>query len=279
MTREELIEIGKRVASQLGPKATRADFKRITGISIGHIYKRFEGGWSEFRNLIGLGEHPDRPRGPVSDDDLLQSLHSIALSVGRFPKRYEIDRSGLITTSTVQQRLGSLRRGARERYRAWLETNEPNSPLLSLLPSPTERQSRDNEMASEVSRSNSRLSPMWERRDGQVYGAPINFRGLRHAPINEQGVVFLFGMVADDLGFLVEAVQGGFPDCEAKRCVDSKRNRWQRVRIEFEFCSSNFREHGHDSTDCDMIVCWEHDWPGCPLEVIELRSVIDQLEG
>ena len=35
---------------------------------------------------------------------------------------------------------------------------------------------------------------------------------LQHAPINEQGVVYLFGMVSHELGFLVEAVQTGFQE-------------------------------------------------------------------
>jgi hypothetical protein len=69
------------------------------------------------------------------------------------------------------------------------------------------------------------------------------------------------------------------PDCEAKRCVDRRNERWQRVRIEFEFYSSNFRDHGHDPDGCDVIVCWEHDWADCPLEIVELRRVIDDLEG
>jgi hypothetical protein len=30
------------------------------------------------------------------------------------------------------------------------------------------------------------------------------------------GVVLLFGRVAEQLGFIVEAVQAAFPDCEAK---------------------------------------------------------------
>ncbi len=119
----------------------------------------------------------------------------------------------------------------------------------------------------------------WAKLDGIEYGAPINFRGLRHAPINEQGVVYLFGMVSNELGLIVEAVQTGFPDCEAKRCVNRRENRWQRVRVEFEFRSRNFRDHGHDAAKCDLIVCWEHDWPDCPLEVIELRSVIGRLEA
>jgi hypothetical protein len=75
-----------------------------------------------------------------------------------------------------------------------------------------------------------------------------------------------------------EAIQLAYPDCEARRCIDPRQNRWQSVRIEFEFCSSNFREHGHDPAGCDLIVCWEHDWPDCPLEVIELRSIIATLK-
>ena len=64
-----------------------------------------------------------------------------------------------------------------------------------------------------------------------TYGNPIDFRGLRHEPINENGVVFLFGMLARELGYSVEAVQAGYPDCEAKRQVGP--GKWQRVRIEF----------------------------------------------
>ena len=107
-----------------------------------------------------------------------------------------------------------------------------------------------------------------------TYGDPIEFRGLRHAPVNENGVVFLFGMVARELGYSVEAIQIGFPDCEAKRQVGP--GKWQRVTIEFEFESRNFADHGHDPTGCDVLVCWNHNWAEAPseLEVVELRRVI-----
>jgi len=84
-------------------------------------------------------------------------------------------------------------------------------------------------------------------------------------------------MVAKELGYMVEAVQAGFPDCEAKRQIDA--GKWQRVRIEFEFESRNFRDHGHSEDGCDIIVCWRHNWPNCPshLEILELASVIKSL--
>jgi hypothetical protein len=44
------------------------------------------------------------------------------------------------------------------------------------------------------------------------------------------------------------------------------------VRIEFEFQSKSFAWHGHDPNECDLIVCWENNWPECPLEVVELKN-------
>jgi hypothetical protein len=107
------------------------------------------------------------------------------------------------------------------------------------------------------------------------YGRLIRFRSLEHAPVNEQGVVFLFGMICKDLGYVVEMLKPGFPDCEAKREV--RPGIWQRVRIEFEFRSRTFRSHGHDPRQCDLIVCWEDNWPECPIEVQELKSVLLRL--
>ena len=50
--------------------------------------------------------------------------------------------------------------------------------------------------------------------------------------------------------------------------------RCQLVKVEFEFESRNFLVHGHRIDDCDLIVCWKHNWEGCPLEVVELSKVI-----
>jgi hypothetical protein len=84
-------------------------------------------------------------------------------------------------------------------------------------------------------------------------------------------------MLAKELGYIIEAVQNEFPDCEAMRQIAP--GRWQRVRIEFEFESRNFRDHGHPVDGCDVIVCWRHNWPECPedIEVVELSSVIKSL--
>ena len=91
-------------------------------------------------------------------------------------------------------------------------------------------------------------------------------------PVNEMGVVYAFGSVAMKLGFVVLWIGPEFPDCEAVREVEG--GRWQLVRVEFEFASRNFKEHGHDASRCDLIICWEHNWPECTLEVIELKGMV-----
>lgn len=110
--------------------------------------------------------------------------------------------------------------------------------------------------------------------DQSVVGDLINFRGLVYSPINEQGVVFLFGKIAQDLNMYVEEIKPGFPDCIGRRFSGKG---WQRVRIEFEFLSSNFKTHGHDPKGCDLIICWEHDWSKCPVEVVALKEIIPTL--
>jgi hypothetical protein len=43
--------------------------------------------------------------------------------------------------------------------------------------------------------------------------------------------------------------------------------------VEFEYESRNFLKHMHDVKGCNMIICWRHNWPECPLPVIELSSI------
>jgi hypothetical protein len=111
-------------------------------------------------------------------------------------------------------------------------------------------------------------------KDRPVMGEPFDRRPMTNAPVNELGVMVLFGMVAAGLGLQVESVQGKFPDCVARRQVAP--GKWQYLRIEFEYESKNFKLHGHDPNGCDMIVCWRHNWKECPaeIEVIELSSLL-----
>lgn len=112
-----------------------------------------------------------------------------------------------------------------------------------------------------------------------VYGDPIEFRGVRHAPVDVGGVIFLFGMVARELGFNVEAMSSGFPRCEAKRQLAP--GKWARLRIDFELESRQFRDAGRNPAACDLIVCWRDTWPDRPatLDVLPLERVLQTLSS
>ncbi|MFX1479331.1 MAG: hypothetical protein ACFFCI_14450 [Promethearchaeota archaeon] len=110
----------------------------------------------------------------------------------------------------------------------------------------------------------------------EIVGAPLNFRGMMYAPTNEQGVVFLFAVISNDLGFKVENVRAEFPDCTALRKIGP--DKYQRAKIEFEMYSRNFQEHGHEPSQCDIIVCWKHNWSTYPKADIEIISIFDEIK-
>ena len=108
--------------------------------------------------------------------------------------------------------------------------------------------------------------------DQPIYGPPMLAAGpLVYAPTNEAGVMVLFGAVAREQGFAITRVQAAFPDCEAMREIEP--GKWQPNKIELEWESRNFLLHLHPVDGCNMIVCWTHNWPECPLEVLELSTM------
>lgn len=118
-------------------------------------------------------------------------------------------------------------------------------------------------------------------KEDSLVGELINFRGLVYSPINEQGVVFLFGRLLEDLNMYIEEVRIKYPDCIARRYTGTG---WKKVYIEFEYFSSNFIQHKHNPKECDIIVCWIDDLTPEQkkqlegIEIIELNSLIKDPE-
>ena len=275
-TKEELLAAIQNAEQALGHTPSKAEFKANSGISEYQIVQHFDS-WTDAVRAAGL--EPDLTNIRIDDSTLLEDWGRLVREQRHIPTRVAYRKYGNFSPGVFDRHFGPWS-SIPKAFRKYAAGRPDWADVIALLPPEDEfnkQEPQDNPIADKGSiDSEQRYSALPDR---ATYGNPIDFRGLRHEPVNENGVVFLFGMVARELGYLVEAVQSGYPDCEAKRQVGPCR--WQRVRIEFEYESRNFRDHGHSPEGCDVIVCWNHNWYECPkqLEVVDLSSILRTLSG
>jgi hypothetical protein len=266
---QEILRVSRAVAPR---KLTKQLFKRESSIPENRIRYYF-GTWNKAVAAAGLRPNPSGPppssHKSLGDDELLAEIGVLWEKHGRRPSEALMNSDGKFSTKPYKKRWGSFSQGVDEYIRRFGEGNSASSAQQR---SPSEVAVRTTVAIPETHKPKATA-----KRDRVLFGEPIEFRGLRFAPVNEQGVVYLFGMVSRELGFLLESVRTEFPDCEGKRALDRAETRWQHVRIEFEYRSRNFYEHGHDPEQCDLIVCWIHDWEDCPIEVLELKTAVTLL--
>jgi hypothetical protein len=276
---ESVLAAIKDVAAELGHTPTQREFQAHTGTPESQVQKFFAG-WREAVSRAGL--EPNNQNVRIDDAVLLRNWGTLVRELGRVPTLWDYRRRWGDSQKAFSRRYGNWSK-VPAAFLTFADNNPEWADVLDLLqssrqPHRTSLPESGRDAAHRATTLPSSPANHGRKIDGSpTYGNPLDFRGLRHEPVNEQGVVFLFGMVARELGYLVEAVQQGFPDCEAKRQVGP--GKWQRVRIEFEYESRNFRDHGHAIDGCDVIVCWRHNWPDMPsqLEVVELSDRINTL--
>ena len=279
-SREQIIQTLQNLSKQLGKKSLSGqDIAQVISPSVVNSYFGSIGNALEAAGLertepgSHLAERNKLQR--LSDDDLFGNLLDIEREIGKEPGFNDCSAHGRRSVAPYRERFGRWN-DVLAHYRKW-KTEHPDSCEASAAVDGSHVDAPSAKAQSSVLDRAARPSLQVRKPPAQFYGEPIDFRGLRHAPINEQGVVFLFGMVSRELGFNIEAIQQGFPDCEGKYLHDAKEKRWVKARIEFEYKASSFQEHGHDPEQCDFIVCWINDWPDCPIDVIELKSEILKL--
>jgi hypothetical protein len=86
-------------------------------------------------------------------------------------------------------------------------------------------------------------------------------------PENELGVIVVFAITGNDLGFEIVSIGSKFPDA-----VIRERQTEKEYRVEFEYAASNFVAHGHDPRNCDLIICWKNDFPESLLPILDLSA-------
>ena len=273
LTREDIIQALKELHAEGKQPSKKALIQK--GINGYWVQKLIPEGLTELKRKLRLKISPQEQ--PHSEDELLKKIDKAVSKLKRIPSWTQIRRETGVTDKAFVSRFGN--KGISEvfsHYRVWLKKHQPKSKKNKLVDTYLEGRAKTIIPRSHtIKRKGSVTRTKWPKTAGREYGAPINFGSLIYEPVNEQGVVFLFGMISRALGFSIEYIGPDFPDCEAKRYIAGRRERQQPVKIEFEYRSRDFN---HVAKDCDIIVCWEDNWGNdCPLEVIELRSEVKKL--
>jgi hypothetical protein len=267
MTRDEVIAAMKECADTLGHAPSFPELRKLAQVILWDIRKNF-GTYARALQASGLERRGGGHK--VDQRALFLEWARIVRSLGKVPTMFEFEEHGKCSCRVLMRRCGG-----------WA-----NVPLRMVEYARQER--LDGEWTDVLDIATTRLQfPSGRGRpslptgmptrpkimvDQPMYGEPMLVPPMTCAPINESGVILVFGAMAKELGYAIIRIQPEFPDCEAFRKVE--KNRWQKVLIEFEYESRNFLVHEHTPEECDMIICWSHNWPECPLEVLELKSVV-----
>jgi HNH endonuclease len=264
VTKEELIAAILACTEKLGHVPNLSELEKHTGVNRSHTI-RFFGNYANALKACKLEKTGSGMRAETKD--LFLDWARVVRAQKKIPLLYEYERDGVYSEVPFRNRFGTWSNvpGAMRRHAVEHGLTDAWQDVMDLIDGDRNRRGPG------VRRPTPPPAPkiLTER---PMYGPLIRPFPLVCAPTNEFGVIFLFGALAEQLGFQVLRIQGQYPDGEALRVV--AEDRLQRVKIEFEYQSRNFLRHGHDSRKCDLIVCWEHNWPEAPMEVIELKEAI-----
>ncbi|MCU1333863.1 MAG: hypothetical protein JWM08_2855 [Candidatus Angelobacter sp.] len=268
VTKEEIIAAIRNCADELGRVPTVAELKAMRRVTLRTI-RRFFGRYADALREAGFDPHGAGYK--LDLDTLFQDWAGVARRVGKLPGLVEYSKESRYSVGPLLTRFGGwteVPRGLLQFVREKGLENEWGDVLKMLEAHEDRKRCADKSSSTAITRC---------KKERPLYGAPLTPLGLVHAPTNEMGVVYLCGMMSGQLGLVVTRIQPEFPDCEVMQEVEN--GRWQRRDAEFEYESRNFLLHKHDPNECDMIICWVHNWPECPewIEVVELSREMRRL--
>ena len=190
---------------------TTADVQRVlSGTSVryhfGTLRKAIEAAGLEISSST---EHLKDVRRVLSDDELFSSsVYKLEQELRHESNANEYTADGEYSSTPFKNRFGGKWSDTLAHYRKWkldcgdMRVSATTSPVAAI---------KTSQIKASLPAAHAAIRPQQvsDAAPMQFYGEPFDFRGLRHSPINEQGVVYLFGMVSRELGFYVESIQQG----------------------------------------------------------------------
>lgn len=241
-TTEELLEIVKKAHKKSKEKNVTLSLRVFNeycrenygSMLIGTVSKRFASaqgkldGWSQVLRQFGI-----EPGRKYTEEMVIEHIYKLYKKLGnKQPKEEEILKSGM-SLNTVYRYFGKTSNAIKVMYEAKEIKQEYVLPV------------------------NVAAIRKLDKAGDSLRHLPID---LDESPVNEQGVVLLFGKVHFAIGFpTIVKVQQDFPDCKAFSTIGGQRH---RANIEFKFKSASYFRSRRTIKEweerVDYLVCWEH---------------------
>jgi hypothetical protein len=267
-SKEEIIKAVQECAKKLGRNPKLRELRQITGINESEVYRKLG---NLKKALLEAGLKVGGPGFYSSRSELLLDWAAVVRKLGKIPTVGNYESEGEFSSKPFFARFGNWKDVGRvfRKFVAKVKIEKQWKDVLKIIDQHEERQRWIGK-----GRTRRKCPLLMDR---PVYGPPLLLPEMQHEPINEAGVLFAFGVLARRLGFVVKRWQAEFPDCVAVR--EMAKGQWQDQNVELEMYSRNSVAHKHDPKQCDVIVCWIHNWPECPetIEVIELKKVVEEM--
>ena len=186
-TRIDILDAIRLAARELGQPLSRSRFIAHSGISEYRILKHFPS-WREALKASGVEINDTNVK--LEDDDLLRDWGDLVRRRREIPTRMQYRREGNYSPGTFAKHFGPWST-IPEYFRRFAKNKQEWVDVLALLPIESNTKTSNSSSSTLfVSRSGSNLKsgPQYSKFEGRpTYGNPIDFRGLRHEPVNESG--------------------------------------------------------------------------------------------
>lgn len=279
LNREEIIALLRKIAEELGHRPNQFEFWQMASAKKEHVRRLF----GSYRELVQeAGFEALGPGFHITREQLFQDWAQVVRKAGRIPSVMQYDKLGRYSHRAFRTRWKSwqdvpaaMLEYAQEKWpdRQWDDV----AAMAERYVEERKRKDPRKKKYQKLTSTEEALTSTQQKKSELIFGRPAVLQAMLTHPVNEAGVLALFSSMAVKLGFGILKVQTAFPDVIALRlCKDGN---WRLVRVELEFESRGFITHGHDLKGCDLIVCWKHNWPSCPVEVLELSNIFGSSAG
>jgi len=243
----EAIREIQRIGKKLNRTPTGVQYRQEnTTVTYDQIIGIF-GRWNEAIKAAGLLPNPLRvpPNQRISDQYIISELIRVSNLLGRFPSHPEFTPCADISRGPVERRFGS-----------WVNA----------------RNYIANNYADQL---NFKLEPTNEEPEEEIVvkeSAHLQKIGCHFTkePTNEMETIVLFSLLAKTMGYKILRAQVPYPDMIVEK--DG-----QELKMEVEFVSSNYINHGHPRDEGTICLCWRKNEDIEGVAIIDLETFVRKM--